>query len=40
MELIVGVTADVFAYDGRIPGPTLELNEGDRVTRRGRTSAG
>ena len=26
-----GVTTEVFAYNGISPGPTLELNEGDRV---------
>jgi FtsP/CotA-like multicopper oxidase with cupredoxin domain len=38
MELIDGVASDVFAYNGRIPGPTLELNEGDRVTVRFRNA--
>jgi bilirubin oxidase len=26
-----GVTSEVFAYNGTFPGPTLEVNEGDRV---------
>ncbi|MDF1505372.1 multicopper oxidase family protein [Roseisolibacter sp. H3M3-2] len=26
-----GDTTDVWAYDGRVPGPTLDLREGDRV---------
>jgi FtsP/CotA-like multicopper oxidase with cupredoxin domain len=34
MELVDGVTSDVYAYNGRVPGPTLELVEGDRVTVR------
>lgn len=31
LTLRPGVTTDVFAYNGRTPGPTLEVNEGDRV---------
>jgi FtsP/CotA-like multicopper oxidase with cupredoxin domain len=31
LTLKPGVTTDVFAYNGSFPGPTLELNEGDRV---------
>lgn len=31
ISLIPGVTTDVYAYNGRVPGPTLELREGDRV---------
>ena len=31
LTLQPGVTSDVFAYNGRVPGPTLELKEGDRV---------
>jgi FtsP/CotA-like multicopper oxidase with cupredoxin domain len=27
-----GVTTEMFAYNGSFPGPTLEVNEGDRVT--------
>ena len=27
-----GTTTEVFAYNGTIPGPTLEMHEGDRVT--------
>jgi bilirubin oxidase len=34
LELVEGVTSDVYAYNGRVPGPTLELSEGDRVTVR------
>jgi len=34
MELREGVTSEVYAYNGRIPGPTLELTEGDHVTVR------
>jgi FtsP/CotA-like multicopper oxidase with cupredoxin domain len=31
LELRPGVTSDVFAFNGQVPGPTLELREGDRV---------
>jgi FtsP/CotA-like multicopper oxidase with cupredoxin domain len=31
LSLLPGLETDVFAYNGRIPGPTLELREGDRV---------
>src|SRR5689334_3156845 len=31
MEMQPGVVTDAFAYNGRIPGPTLQLQEGDRV---------
>lgn len=31
LELVPGRATDVYAYDGRVPGPTLELREGDRV---------
>src|SRR5690349_17670504 len=31
LSLKPGVTSDVFAYNGTSPGPTLEVNEGDRV---------
>lgn len=31
LSLVEGVTSDVFAYDGRVPGPTLEFREGDSV---------
>jgi bilirubin oxidase len=34
LELIDGLETDVYAYNGRVPGPTLELREGDRVTIR------
>jgi FtsP/CotA-like multicopper oxidase with cupredoxin domain len=34
LELVDGVTSEVFAYNGRVPGPTLELMEGERVTVR------
>jgi bilirubin oxidase len=34
LQLVDDVTSDVYAYNGRVPGPTLELNEGDRVTVR------
>jgi FtsP/CotA-like multicopper oxidase with cupredoxin domain len=30
-ELVPGVTTEVWAYNGRIPGPVLEFREGDRV---------
>jgi FtsP/CotA-like multicopper oxidase with cupredoxin domain len=31
LSLVVGMTSDVYAYNGRVPGPTLEVREGDRV---------
>jgi bilirubin oxidase len=31
LPLLPGAPTDVFAYNGRIPGPTLEVHEGDRV---------
>lgn len=31
LELVKGVETEVFAYNGQIPGPTLEAREGDRV---------
>jgi FtsP/CotA-like multicopper oxidase with cupredoxin domain len=31
MSLVPGVESDVYAYNGSIPGPTLEVREGDRV---------
>jgi bilirubin oxidase len=31
LSLVPGTTTDVFAYNDRIPGPTLEAREGDRV---------
>ena len=31
LSLRPGVTSDVLAYNGQVPGPTLELREGDRV---------
>ena len=31
LALVAGKPADVFAYNGTIPGPTLEIREGDRV---------
>ncbi len=34
LALVPGATTEVYAYEGRIPGPTLELREGDRVTVR------
>jgi FtsP/CotA-like multicopper oxidase with cupredoxin domain len=30
-ELLPGVTTEVFAYNGQVPGPVLEFREGDRV---------
>lgn len=32
LSLKPGVTSEVFAYNGMVPGPTLEVREGDRVT--------
>jgi FtsP/CotA-like multicopper oxidase with cupredoxin domain len=34
VELVPGRTTEVFAYNGRVPGPLLEVFEGDRVTVR------
>ena len=31
MSLVPGVETDVYAYNGTVPGPTLEVREGDRV---------
>src|SRR5713101_3533381 len=31
LALLPGAPTDVFAYNGRMPGPTLEVHEGDRV---------
>jgi FtsP/CotA-like multicopper oxidase with cupredoxin domain len=31
VTLLPGVASAAFAYNGRVPGPTLELREGDRV---------
>jgi len=31
LSLVLGTVTDVYAYNGRIPGPTLEVREGDRV---------
>src|SRR5207237_10479674 len=31
LSLRPGVTTDVFAYNGQIPGPTLDIREGDHV---------
>lgn len=31
LSLVPNATTDVFAYNGRVPGPTLELREGDSV---------
>jgi FtsP/CotA-like multicopper oxidase with cupredoxin domain len=31
LALVPGSTANVYAYNGMVPGPTLEANEGDRV---------
>ena len=32
LELVRGKPADAFAYNGSVPGPTIELREGDQVT--------
>ena len=32
IELLDGVETEVLAFNGSVPGPTLELTEGDRVT--------
>jgi FtsP/CotA-like multicopper oxidase with cupredoxin domain len=31
LELLPGTTTEVYAYNGAVPGPTLEAREGDRV---------
>jgi bilirubin oxidase len=31
LSLVPGKTTDVYAYNGTVPGPTLEFNEGDHV---------
>ena len=31
LSLVPGSATDVFAYNGQVPGPTLQLREGDRV---------
>lgn len=31
LSLVANTTSDVFAYNGQVPGPTLELYEGDSV---------
>jgi FtsP/CotA-like multicopper oxidase with cupredoxin domain len=31
LALVPGSTTEVYAYNGRVPGPTLEAREGDRV---------
>src|SRR5262245_37721280 len=32
LELLPGKPTDAWAYNGMVPGPTIELREGDRVT--------
>ena len=34
LSLVPGVQTDVFAYNGSVPGPVLEVREGDRVVIR------
>jgi FtsP/CotA-like multicopper oxidase with cupredoxin domain len=34
LALVPGTTTEVYAYNGRVPGPTLEAREGDRVVVR------
>ena len=34
LSLLPGTTTEVYAYNGRVPGPTLEVREGDRVVVR------
>ncbi|MDP9178837.1 MAG: multicopper oxidase domain-containing protein, partial [Gemmatimonadota bacterium] len=31
LSLVPGKQSDAFAYNGRVPGPTLEIREGDKV---------
>lgn len=39
VEVGMGTTVPAWTYDGRLPGPTLEVCEGDRVTIRLRNAA-
>jgi bilirubin oxidase len=32
LSLVPGASTDIFAYNGKFPGPTLEFREGDQVT--------
>jgi FtsP/CotA-like multicopper oxidase with cupredoxin domain len=34
LTLVTGSTTDVYAYNGQVPGPVLEVQEGDRVVVR------
>lgn len=34
LSLVPGTTTEAYSYNGRVPGPTLEVREGDRVTVR------
>ncbi|MGK2933880.1 MAG: multicopper oxidase family protein [Gemmatimonadaceae bacterium] len=34
LSLLPGTTTEAYAYNGRVPGPTLEVREGDRVVVR------
>lgn len=34
LQLVPGTDTDVYAYNGQVPGPTLEFHEGDRVVVR------
>ncbi|CAN5859419.1 multicopper oxidase family protein [soil metagenome] len=34
LSLVAGVTTEVYAYNGQVPGPTLDLREGDDVVVR------
>ena len=38
LPLVPGVMTEVYAYNGQVPGPVLEFQEGDRVTVRFRNS--
>ena len=40
VDLGMGTTFDAWTYDGRLPGPTLEVCEGDTVTLRVTNTAG
>src|SRR6266540_5850657 len=31
LSIVPGSQSDAFAYNGRVPGPTLEVHEGDKV---------
>ena len=40
LSLVPGRQTDVFAFNGQVPGPTLEFREGDRVVIHFRNKSG